>query len=122
MTSVTAEGLAALSDKPAPDGCKGISPSEMLANAQEASAFLKALAHEGRLMILCHLGSGEKSVTELENLLQLRQAAVSQQLARLRAEGLVRCRRDGKVIYYSLDDYRAEALIATIYELFCKQG
>ncbi len=50
---------------------------EMAVRAQEASAFLKALAHEGRLMILCHLASGEKSVTELETLLASRQAAVS---------------------------------------------
>ena len=56
----------------------------MMDNAQRASNFLKAISHEGRLMILCHLASGEKSVTELEELLSARQAAVSQQLSRLR--------------------------------------
>ena len=67
----------------------------MMRNAQRASNFLKAISHEGRLMILCHLASGEKSVTELEDLLAARQAAVSQQLSRLRLEGLVTPRRDG---------------------------
>ena len=94
---------------------------EMVQNAQEAAAFLKALSHEGRLMILCHLASGEKSVTELESLLQLRQAAVSQQLTRLRLEGIVAPRREGKVIFYSLKDERARQIIDLVYELFCKQ-
>ena len=70
--------------------------------AKSASCFLKAISHEGRLMILCHLVSGEKSVTELEDLILARQAAVSQQLSRLRLEGLVIPRRDGKTIYYRL--------------------
>ena len=94
---------------------------EMVQNAQEAAAFLKALSHEGRLMILCHLASGEKSVTELETLLQLRQAAVSQQLTRLRLEGIVAPRREGKVIFYSLKDERARQIIDLVYTLFCKQ-
>ena len=92
---------------------------EMLANAQRATDFMKALAHEGRLMILCHLASGEKSVTELEELLSARQAAVSQQLARLRLEGLVKYRRDGKAIYYRLGDERAKKMIEVVYDLFC---
>ena len=61
---------------------------EMTSRATDAAAFLKALAHEGRLMILCHLVSGEKTVTALEDLLGARQAAVSQQLARLRIESI----------------------------------
>lgn len=87
--------------------------------SEQAAGFLKALAHEGRLLILCHLTHGEKSVTELENLLGQRQAAVSQQLARLRMEGLVRFRRDGKTIYYSIGDERAETMVRTLYDLFC---
>ncbi len=93
----------------------------MIKNAERASAFLKALGHEGRLMILCHLASGEKSVTELEDLLSARQAAVSQQLTRLRLEGLVRPRREGKAIYYSLTDDRARQIIEVVYDLFCRQ-
>ena len=93
----------------------------MMNNACTASNFLKAISHEGRLMILCHLASGEKSVTELEELLSARQAAVSQQLSRLRTEGLVSPRREGKTIYYSLTDKRAIRILDVVYDLFCKQ-
>lgn len=92
----------------------------MMDSACAASNFLKALSHEGRLMILCHLSTGEKSVTELEELLSARQAAVSQQLARLRAEGLVAPRRDGKAIYYRLTDERAIQILDLVYDLFCR--
>lgn len=88
-------------------------------NATAASNFLKTVSHEGRLMILCHLVSGEKSVTELEELLSARQAAVSQQLSRLRLEGLVIPRRDGKTIYYRLADDRPKRILEVVYELFC---
>ena len=92
---------------------------ELVGNATDAANFLKAISHEGRLMILCHLASGEKSVTELEDLLSARQAAVSQQLARLRLEGLVTPRRDGKTIYYRLTDDRPRQIIDLVYDLFC---
>ncbi|MGR3621321.1 ArsR/SmtB family transcription factor [Pseudophaeobacter sp.] len=91
----------------------------MAQSAAAAAAFLKTLAHEGRLMILCHLGSGEKSVGELEALLGMRQAAVSQMLARLRDEGLVQTRRNGKTIFYSLKDGNTEEFIALLYRQFC---
>lgn len=93
----------------------------MMVNACEASNFLKAISHEGRLMILCHLATGEKTVTELEQLLSARQAAVSQQLSRLRVEGLVSPRREGKAIFYSLTDRRAIRILETVYDLFCKE-
>ncbi|WP_236626198.1 ArsR/SmtB family transcription factor [Actibacterium mucosum] len=93
----------------------------MAQNAQRASNFLKAISHEGRLMILCHLASGEKSVTELEELLSARQAAVSQQLTRLRLEGLVTPRREGKAIFYSLTDDRPTQIMEVVYDLFCRQ-
>ncbi|MDC1347704.1 metalloregulator ArsR/SmtB family transcription factor [Amylibacter sp.] len=92
---------------------------EMFEKGRGAANFLKAMAHEGRLMILCHLVMGEKSVTELENLLSSRQAAVSQQLARLRIEGIVSFRRDGKAIYYSIKDEKVLKLISLLYEEFC---
>ena len=94
---------------------------KMAGNAKLASSFLKAISHEGRLMILCYLASGEKSVTELEALLSARQAAVSQQLSRLRREGLVTPRRDGKTIYYSLADDRPKKIMKVVYDLFCKE-
>lgn len=92
---------------------------KMMESATEASNFLKAISHEGRLMILCHLATGEKSVTELEDLLSARQAAVSQQLARLRLEGLVTPRRDGKTIFYRLTDDKPRQIIDLVYDLFC---
>ena len=91
----------------------------MADNAHIAASFLKAISHEGRLMILCHLVTGEKSVTELEQLLSARQAAVSQQLSRLRIEGLVVPRREGKTIYYSLADERTRTVLELVYDLFC---
>jgi len=95
---------------------------KMADNAVRASNFLKAISHEGRLMILCHLASGEKSVTELEELLSARQAAVSQQLSRLRLEGLVVPRRDGKTIFYRLADDRPKQIMEVVYDLFCRAG
>ncbi|KIC08190.1 ArsR family transcriptional regulator [Leisingera sp. ANG-M1] len=95
---------------------------KMVDNATKASNFLKAISHEGRLMILCHLVSGEKSVTELEELLSARQAAVSQQLSRLRLEGLVIPRREGKAIYYRLADDKPRRMLETVYDLFCNDG
>lgn len=92
---------------------------QMVENAKRATEFLKALAHESRLMMLCILAEGEKSVTELEQLLELRQPTVSQQLARLRADGLVSARRDGKTIYYSLASEEARVILAAVYEVFC---
>ncbi len=92
---------------------------DMKENAQKASAYLKALAHEGRLMILCHLITGERSVGQLEDLLQMRQAAVSQMLARLREEQLVSTRREGKTIYYTLSDEKTKKVIGVLYDLFC---
>lgn len=94
----------------------------MMKSARQATSFMKALAHEGRMMTLCYLSTGEKSVTELEELLSSRQAAVSQQLTRLRLEGLVDFRRDGKTIYYSLADDRARRMLEMVYEMFCAEG
>lgn len=94
-------------------------PEELARSAESAAGFLKTLAHEGRLMILCHLGQGEMSVGALEETLDMRQAAVSQMLARLRDEGLVTTRREGKTIYYSLADERTRRMIALLYEFYC---
>lgn len=96
-------------------------PDAMGAGSEAATSFLKALAHEGRLAILCRLAEGECSVTDLEDLLSARQAAVSQQLARLRLEGVVGTRRDGKSVYYYLADERVKRIIPVLYEMFCSQ-
>ena len=94
----------------------------MSGNARRATDFLKALAHESRLMMLCILAEGEKSVGEFEELLSLRQPTVSQQLARLRADGLVATRREGKAIYYSLASEEARAVIGAVYDAFCRKA
>jgi DNA-binding transcriptional ArsR family regulator len=103
-----------------------IEPSDelenMLEQAKKASDFLKALAHESRLLILCMLAEGEKSVTEIERLLALRQPTVSQQLARLRMDGLVATRREGRVIYYSLASEEARVILGAVYDVFCGKG
>lgn len=101
----------------------GITPPGLLVtaladHAEPAAALMKALSHEGRLLILCHLAAGEKSVSELEALIGQRQAAVSQQLARLRLEGLVTTRRAGKSIYYGIRDQRMIILLACLPKLF----
>jgi len=93
--------------------------AELIANAEKAADYLKVLSNEGRLLILCHLVEGERSVTELERLLAVRQPTVSQMLARLRLEGLVETRRDGKAIFYRLTDDRARRLLEVIYDMFC---
>ncbi|MBI3435592.1 MAG: winged helix-turn-helix transcriptional regulator [Proteobacteria bacterium] len=97
-------------------------PERMADKAARAADFLKTLAHENRLMILCILAEGEKSVSDLEDVLDLRQPTVSQQLARLRLEGLVTTRRDGKTIYYSLASEDARVIVGAVYEVFCGRG
>lgn len=94
---------------------------QLVEKARRASDFLKALAHESRLLILCSLAEGEKSVTELERFLGQRQPAVSQQLARLRSDGLVAARREGKTIYYRLASEEARVIIGAVYDVFCRK-
>lgn len=89
------------------------------ANARKASEFLKALAHENRLLILCVLAERERSVTELEEMLSLSQPTVSQQLGRLRLDGIVEARREGRVIYYRLADEATRTFIHAVYDKFC---
>lgn len=99
------------------------SPLEMLdlmrSNAQQAAQLMKALANDSRLMILCYLDGKELSVTELNENLDLSQSALSQHLAVLRRDGLVKTRRDSQTIYYSLSGDRAKKIIATLHEMFC---
>ena len=83
------------------------SPEEfdaLMEQARKASDLMKALSHESRLLILCLLSEGEKSVSELEGIMSMPQAAVSQQLARLRFDQLVTSRREGRMIYYAIAD------------------
>jgi DNA-binding transcriptional ArsR family regulator len=111
-TSMNALGSVYMGEMPDPD--------VMAASAQEASSFLKSLTHPHRLMILCLLDGCERSVSELEERLGLRQPTLSQQLAKLRAEGLVETRRSGKFIYYRLASPEAKEVISVLYRLFCQ--
>ena len=92
----------------------------LMASAKSASTLLKALSNENRLRLLCLLAGGKRSVSELEALLGLRQPAVSQQLARLRADDLVRYRRDGKTIYYTLASEPAVRVMNLLHEIYCQ--
>ncbi|MGE0417674.1 MAG: metalloregulator ArsR/SmtB family transcription factor [Acetobacteraceae bacterium] len=94
----------------------------LMRKARGASDFLKALAHESRLLLLCLIAERERSVMELEEILSLRQPNVSQQLARLRLDGLVDTRRDGKIIYYRLANDDVRRMITVIYDIFCANG
>ena len=87
--------------------------------AQEATQMLRVLANENRLLLLCQLSQGEKSVGELETLLGIRQPTLSQQLGVLRNEGLVQTRREGKQIIYRVVDERAQRLLETLYGMYC---
>ena len=89
--------------------------------AAEAATALRSLGHPDRLMLLCQLSQGERSVGELEELLGIQQPNLSQQLGVLRAEGLVETRREGKRVFYSVKDPKVLRLLGTLYELYCPQ-
>lgn len=92
----------------------------MKENVTEASNFLKKLSNPDRLMVACALVDGERSVRELEDLLDIRQPGLSQQLAELRQADLIAGRKEGKQVFYRLADPRIETFIQTMHRLFCK--
>jgi ArsR family transcriptional regulator, virulence genes transcriptional regulator len=94
--------------------------ADVKANAQRASELLKSMSNPARLMVLCQLTEGEKSVGELERAIPLGQSALSQHLALLRQRNLVKTRRSGQSIFYSLAGEEASAILATLCGLFCK--
>ena len=93
---------------------------ELIAVIDRASTFLKALSGRSRLLLLCHLLDGEKSVGELARLTGSRDTAVSQQLALLRREGMVAARRSGQMIFYSLASAEAREMLEALHGLFCE--
>ena len=97
----------------------GLDLDKMQESARRASALLKAMSNEHRLLILCRLLHGEKSVGELERIIGLSQSALSQHLARLRRDNLVQTRRSAQTIYYSVCGDEASAVIGTLYGLYC---
>jgi DNA-binding transcriptional ArsR family regulator len=90
-------------------------------NAHKASDLLGAMANTSRLMILCQLAGGERSVSDLQPMIGLSQSALSQHLAVLRRRHLVRTRREGQSIYYSLSSGEAASIIQTLHEQFCRR-
>ena len=87
--------------------------------ADKATVLMKTLGHRGRLLVLCQLAGGEKSVGELSNILDIPQSPLSQHLSRMRKEALVQTRRDAQTIYYSLKSDKASKVIECLYQLYC---
>lgn len=92
---------------------------QMAQSADRASSLMKTLGHKDRLMILCQLADGEKSVGQIADLLEISQSPLSQHLSRMRKEGLVDTRREAQTIYYSLKSGEASRIVEVLYELFC---
>ena len=93
--------------------------TDMIEAVDEAAGLLKSLGGRSRLVLLCHLWEGEKSVGELARLAGVRETVASQQLALLRKDGIVAPRRDGQTIFYSLCSERARRMLETLHGLFC---
>ncbi|WP_200914679.1 ArsR/SmtB family transcription factor [Bradyrhizobium viridifuturi] len=87
--------------------------------ADQAGNLLKALSNRHRLLIICQLIDGERSVGELAEFLDLRDSTVSQHLALLRKDGLVSARRDGQTIFYSIASEPARKVLQALYEAYC---
>ena len=96
--------------------------AEMREHAADAARLMNALGNESRLMILCMLAEGEQSVGALNEAIPLSQSALSQQLARLRRQGLVETRRESQTIFYSLGEGPAEKVIQLLHDLYCPDG
>ena len=92
---------------------------QMEGAAVRASTLMKTLGHSGRLMILCNLADGERSVGDLAARLEMSQSSLSQHLARMRNEGLVTSRRESQTVYYSLVKGEAQSIIESLYEIYC---
>ena len=93
----------------------------MQASADDACKLMKVLSNRDRMMLLCEIAQGEKCVSGLEAALDLHQPSLSQQLTVLRKEKLVKTRREGKQIYYSLSSQIAVAVMGLLYKHYCKK-
>lgn len=99
--------------------CENMKIDDMLHAVEQATILLKSLASRNRLLLLCNLVEGEKSVGELARQIEARETAVSQQLALLRKDGLVRNRRQGQTVYYKLVSSEAAKVIETLHGIYC---
>lgn len=105
--------------RPGNDGLAIPRASAMQEHAADAAGLMKALGNESRLMILCMLAEGERSVSDLNENIPLSQSALSQQLARLRRQGLVTTRRESQTIFYDLADGPADRVIQLLHDIYC---
>lgn len=101
---------------------QGLDAERMSRNADRAAELLKGLANANRLMILCALAEGERSVSELNRQVPLSQSALSQHLAVLRRQGLVGTRREAQAVFYRLADTDALQVISTLHDIYCGPG
>jgi DNA-binding transcriptional ArsR family regulator len=111
--------MIATKEEPTKKAFTATSAGQMQEHAAEAAGLMKALGNESRLMILCLLTEGERSVSDLNELIPLSQSALSQQLARLRQQGLVKTRRESQTIYYALANGPADQVIYLLHEIYC---
>lgn len=102
------------------DDKKQLPPTLMAESAKRAEGLLKQLANASRLLVLCNLASGAKSVGELADIVGLSQSSLSQHLAKLKEAGLVSCQKKGQMVYYHIASMEAQALLSTLYLIYCK--
>ncbi len=117
MTKTRAGGAAM---RPAPQGASRM--AELQENARHAAGLLKAMSNPSRLVILCQLAEGEKSVGQLERAVGISQSGISQHLAVLRRQSVVASRRARQTVYYSLGSDDVVALMATLHDVFCQKS
>ena len=92
---------------------------EMIPAAESAAVLMRSLSHPQRLLVLCALVDGEKSVAELRQELEIEQVPMSQQLMRLRSDGLVEARREGTTVYYSIVRPEVQTVVGALHAAFC---
>lgn len=96
--------------------------TKMRENATDAASFMQGFASPHRLMILCQLGNGEKSVSQLIDATGIAQTSMSQHLSKLKKEGLVDYRREHRTLYYHIKQKDVMAIITILYNMYCKTG
>ncbi len=101
---------------------KNMNVEEMIPAAEKAADLMRSLSHPQRLLVLCALVDGERSVADLRQMLAIEQVPMSQQLMRLRGDGLVEARREGTTVYYSIARPEVRAVVQALHDAFCPPG
>ncbi len=96
-------------------------PELMKRNSAKAEALLSQLANKNRLMVLCNLVAGEKTVGDLGKSINISQSALSQHLAKMREAGLVSCEKRGQQVYYRICSMEAQAILSVLHLMYCKK-